>query len=103
MILENTEIISTLFKICDDSHMYQIGSFKRNSCIRSHDKYTICGIHFDKDHEGSWKTCKKCKDDHKKILYDDYATNKFNFEKLKVKKEEILCRNCDFKSYNLSN
>ena len=66
-------------------------------------KYTICGTHYQDEHQGDWKKCKKCKTDREKALYDDHATNKFNFEtKSVVKKDKILCCNCGFASFDLS-
>ena len=82
--------------------MYKMGSYEKSRCDRSHGKYTICGLHFHNDHKGDWKSCKKCKTENNKVMYDDYATNKFNFEKIRVVKEEIWCRNCEFTSYDLN-
>jgi hypothetical protein len=36
------------------------------------------------------------------LTYEDWCTNKYNFEKLEIEKEELHCRNCDFTSRNLS-
>ncbi len=82
--------------------MYKMGSFIRSSCDRNHGKYTICGTHFHSGHTGDWKKCKKCQTENTKVVYDDLLTNKYNFEKVKVKKEEIWCRSCGFTSYDLS-
>ncbi len=69
---------------------------------RNHEKYTICGKHHDLNHQGSWKTCTKCQNSEKKVIYDDLATNGFNFDPLKiVEKEEIWCRNCGYVSFDL--
>jgi hypothetical protein len=88
--------------ICNDQHMYKVNSFIKNSCARNHDRYTLCGSHYQNEHKGDWKKCKKCQAEYNKVIYDDLATNKHNFEKLKVEKEELWCRNCSFTSYNLS-
>lgn len=89
--------------ICDDDHTYKLNSYLENSCYRNHSKQTICGIHYKSGHKGLWKSCKECKNDIKKTIYDDQSTNKYNFDKLtKIQKDEIWCRNCGFASYNLS-
>ncbi len=43
--------------VCDDEHTYQMFSYARNSCARSHRKYTICGFHFVEGHKGKWQDC----------------------------------------------
>ncbi len=89
--------------VCDDQHKYQLCSFLQNSCDRNHAKYTLCGRHTGNFHKGDWKKCKKCPMEYTKIMYDDYATNKHNFEKLKIEKDEIRCHSCSFSSFDLSN
>jgi hypothetical protein len=37
--------------ICDDHDKYQLFSYARNSCARNHDRYTVCGAHFNEGHE----------------------------------------------------
>ena len=62
-----------------------MASYKLNSCWRNHNRYTLCGSHYDSKHDGDWKTCKKCKSEFSgnKVAYVDHATNRHNFEKLK--------------------
>ena len=70
--------------ICDDEDQYVMFSYSRNSCSRNHSRYTLCGYHFNEDHEGDWKTCTKCREDFESQLemYVEYGTNEYNFEKL---------------------
>lgn len=85
--------------ICDDSDAYVMFSYARNSCYRNHDRYTLCAYHHHEDHPGEWQSCEKCKDDMAIENYVDYATNDYNFEKLKnPPKISITCCNCGFKS-----
>lgn len=68
--------------ICDDEHTYVMFSYSRDSCSRNHDRYTVCGYHFNEGHSGHWKVCKKCREDFEPELYADAATNAYNFEPL---------------------
>lgn len=68
--------------ICDDQENYVMFSYARNSCLRNHWRYTLCGFHFNEGHKGSWKDCKKCRKDFETEMYVYYATNEFNFESL---------------------
>ena len=68
--------------ICDDQHKYQLFSFARNSCSRNHDRYTLCGHHYNEDHPGDWKTCQKCRKDFEPEMCAYFGTNEYNFEKL---------------------
>ncbi len=68
--------------ICDDEHKYKLFSYARNSCHRNHRRYTLCGYHYAEEHQGDWKTCKKCREDIETEMYVYYGTNKYNFEKL---------------------
>lgn len=89
--------------ICDDEHTYKLQTFSENSCYRNHNRYTMCANHYDGKHTGDWKQCVKCKDSYPKLTYDEMYTNKFNFEKVTLKnKHEIMCCNCGFKSFSLS-
>lgn len=85
--------------VCDDEHTYVLFSYSTNSCYRNHDRYTLCATHFREGHAGKWQECKACKDDYPIENYADFATNDFNFEKLKnPPKVTIKCVNCSFKS-----
>ena len=90
--------------ICNDEHTYILCSFTLNSCMRNHSKYTICGAHYGNFHEGEWKTCQRCRrDKNLKNIYDDHATNKFNFVKSElVEKRDIFCCSCGLVSYELA-
>ena len=68
--------------ICDDEHKYVLFSYARNSCSRSHRRYTLCGHHYAEHHSGDWKTCLKCRKDFETELYVYFGTNEYNFEKL---------------------
>ncbi len=68
--------------ICDDQHKYVIFSYARNSCSRNHDRYTLCGYHFNEGHAGDWKDCPKCREAFDTEMYVYYGTNEYNFEVL---------------------
>jgi hypothetical protein len=68
--------------ICDDQHKYVPFSFARNSCSRNHDRFTLCGYHFNEGHAGDWKECPKCRDAFETEMYVYYGTNEYNFEVL---------------------
>lgn len=85
--------------ICDDEDQYVLFSYARNSCYRNHSRYTLCAYHYNEEHDGDWKSCKKCKKDMPIENYVDYGTNDCNFEKLKnPPKISITCHHCGFKS-----
>ncbi|MEK7560860.1 MAG: hypothetical protein AAB539_02790 [Patescibacteria group bacterium] len=68
--------------ICDDAENYVLFSYRRNSCYRNHDRYTMCAAHSHEGHKGDWKTCQKCAKDYETEMYVWYGTNEYNFEKL---------------------
>lgn len=68
--------------ICDDEDNYVMFSYARNSCSRNHQRFTLCGYHFNEGHSGSWQDCKKCRKDFEAEMYAHYGTNEFNFVKL---------------------
>ena len=47
--------------ICDDHDKYVPFSYSRNSCNRNHDRYTLCGSHYNEEHAGHWKDCDECR------------------------------------------
>lgn len=67
--------------ICNDEDKYVLFSFRRNSCHRSHRRYTLCGYHYAEGHSGKWNNCSKCRKELKRKIYAYYATNKYNFKK----------------------
>lgn len=68
--------------ICDDHGKYVLFSYTRNSCARSHDRYTLCSYHRHNGHKGHWKNCKVCRKSFPTEMYVWYGTNEYNFEKL---------------------
>ena len=68
--------------ICDDWSDYQMFSYARNSCSRNHERYTLCGSHFNEEHKGDWQECQKCRDSFETEMYVYYGTNEYNFVKL---------------------
>ena len=56
--LERTECCGNW--ICNTEADYQMFSYSRKHCIRSHRKYTMCGTHCSESHEGDWRTCEAC-------------------------------------------
>ncbi|HTP28700.1 MAG TPA: hypothetical protein VMK12_23950 [Anaeromyxobacteraceae bacterium] len=84
--------------ICDDHDKYQLFSYARNSCARNHDRYTVCGMHFNEGHESAdWKTCAQCREHYDKLeMFVWAATNEYNFTKLESPPEfePTLCAKC---------
>lgn len=68
--------------ICDDEHKYVLFSYARNSCHRSHSRYTLCAYHYNEGHKGDWKDCEECRASFETEMYVWYGTNEYNFEKL---------------------
>ncbi len=49
--------------VCNNSHRYQIGTYSRAFCQRSHDRYTLCGYHGVEaacDKRKDWRQCPQC-------------------------------------------
>jgi len=82
--------------VCDDEHKYVMFSYAHNSCHRNHNRYTLCGHHWNEGHEGDWQTCEECRDDIQPELYAYFGTNDYNFEKLENPPpfEPTHCANC---------
>jgi len=78
--LTKTECCGTW--ICDDEHKYVMFSYARNSCIRNHRRYTLCGYHHTEGHPGDWTDCPKCRESFETEMYVWYGTNEYNFKKL---------------------
>lgn len=83
--------------ICDDEDQYVLFSYAKNSCYRNHERYTLCGYHYNEGHSGDWKTCRKCRKDIKTEMYVYYGTNEYNFEKLQEipAYEPTRCSKCN--------
>jgi hypothetical protein len=79
--LTRTECCDNL--VCDDEDEYVVFSYARNSCFRNHDRQTLCAFHHREEHNGEWKKCSKCRAEFEPEMYAWYATNPFNFEKLR--------------------
>uniref|UniRef100_A0A7S2RFB8 MYND-type domain-containing protein n=1 Tax=Mucochytrium quahogii TaxID=96639 RepID=A0A7S2RFB8_9STRA len=47
--------------VCDNTSEYQVFSYSRDFCHRSHCFYTVCASHFEEGHSGDWRTCQDCK------------------------------------------
>ncbi len=69
--------------ICDDHDQYELFSYATNSCSRNHNRYTLCGYHYEEGHQGSWQDCARCREDFETEMYVWYGTNEYNFEKLR--------------------
>ncbi|KAF9476776.1 hypothetical protein BDN70DRAFT_897055 [Pholiota conissans] len=65
--------------ICDDYDKYKMFSYSNESCSRNHDRYTSCCYHHNEGHDGDWKTCEDCEDDHEEEMRAWYGTNNCNF------------------------
>lgn len=83
--------------ICDDEEKYVMFSYARNSCNRNHRRFTLCGYHFNEEHQGHWKDCKECRHSFETEMYVYYGTNDYNFEKLEnpPEYEPTLCAECN--------
>lgn len=46
--------------VCDNAHEYQMMSYSRDFCSRSHDSYTSCSSHCHNEHAGDWRECVQC-------------------------------------------
>ncbi len=49
--------------VCDTTHRYQMGSYSRAFCQRSHERYTLCGNHGVEpgcDKTKDWRQCPQC-------------------------------------------
>jgi len=68
--------------ICNDEDKYVLFSYARNSCHRNHDRYTLCGYHYNEGHAGDWKDCPDCRKAFEPELYVHRGINEYNFEKL---------------------
>ena len=83
--LELTECCGNV--ICNKEDDYQLGSFSREFCIRSHRRYTTCGCHFAQGHESAdWRECTDCVltfapnwDEKGRQERSWYSTNAYNF------------------------
>jgi DNA-directed RNA polymerase subunit RPC12/RpoP len=82
--------------ICNDEANYVAFSYAQNSCHRNHWRYTLCGYHFNEQHEGNWQDCNKCRDGFETEMYVWYGTNEFNFDVLKnpPEYEPTKCSDC---------
>jgi len=82
--------------ICDDCDQYVPFSYARNSCIRNHSQFTLCGFHHAEGHQGHWQDCEICKNEIEPEMYVYYGTNEYNFEKLKniPEYEPTKCSKC---------
>ena len=83
--------------ICDDEDQYVPFSYARNSCRRNHDRYTLCGFHYNDGHSGDWKDCQKCRNSFETEMYVYFGTNEYNFEKLQdiPDYEPTRCAKCN--------
>lgn len=83
--------------ICDDYDNYVLFSFARNSCVRNHDRYTLCAFHAHEGHRGKWAVCQRCRRDFDTEDYVWYGTNEYNFVKLQnsPKFKPTHCAKCD--------
>ena len=47
--------------LCDKEEEYEMFSYSRQFCVRSHRRYTTCGSHYGEGHESpDWRTCEEC-------------------------------------------
>lgn len=75
-------------------------SYARNSCLRNHQRYRLCGYHFAEEHEGDWREYADCEGEFETEMYVWYRTNEYNFEKLKnLPKYELTKGDCYVRLY----
>lgn len=71
--------------ICDRERDYQMFSFSRDFCSRSHNRYTSCAFHKNESHgDGDWRDCEPCRalahtGDASSSVRSWYSTNGYNF------------------------
>jgi hypothetical protein len=78
--LERTECCGNW--ICNTEEDYQLFSYSREFCSRSHNRYTTCTWHCTEEHGSSvdWRECKECmKDSTKNNVRSWNSTNGYNF------------------------
>lgn len=82
--------------ICDDEGKYVPFSYKRNSCSRNHDRFTLCASHHAEGHAGAWQDCAECRSEFETEMYVYYGTNEYNFTKLENPPafEPTKCHRC---------
>jgi hypothetical protein len=84
--------------VCDTDDQYQLMSYSRQHCNRSHERYTLCGAHHNRGHSGDWRKCRDCWN--QCITEADgvwYSTNGYNFTPLPPPKgsmHTIACFKC---------
>ena len=55
--LEYTDCCNAV--VCDNEHEYEMMSYSRDHCLRSHLRYTMCGFHKNEGHSGDWRQCQR--------------------------------------------
>lgn len=86
--------------LCDNADQYQLMSYSRDFCSRSHERYTLCGAHGVEDFcddSLDWRVCPGCdpKDTSFRINISDAlyrGLNAYNFCPLLEKR--LACLNC---------
>ena len=64
--------------VCNREDEYQMFSYSREFCDRSHRRYTTCGKHDSERHSGDWRECKICVDELRNPGdFDDSTDNAF--------------------------
>lgn len=63
--------------VCDNSHEYEMCSYSRDFCYRSHDSYTACARHYHEEHKGDWRECEECNAMDEGVARPFRATNRF--------------------------
>lgn len=64
---------------CDNAHEYEINSYSRDHCMRSHMMYTKCYDHHEQGHEGDWRECTICNTMNHNNVRPFSTTNGFNY------------------------
>lgn len=82
--------------ICDDEDSYVLFSFARNSCSRNHNRFTLCGYHYNEGHKAAWQDCGECRAAFETEMYVFYGTNEYNFVQLSdpPEYEPTFCSKC---------
>lgn len=65
--------------VCDNDHEYQLMSYSRDHCKRSHMLYTKCHTHTEAGHPGDWRECVECNAMEDNNVRPFAITNGFNY------------------------
>lgn len=67
------------------------------NCDYKHSKNTICAVHYNENHLGSWITCEQCKNSYEGEIYKEMIKKSINFINIECNTtfEKKRCYNCN--------